>query len=600
MGVAAIFDRPRCPVVTENGRNQAAQQAATTANRGAMTGNRLSAAVGTRAADRYEWESPLRRVGLMRRLAPLITSGMVLSLLVQAPDLRTLPVWQGLVMAGALGFALSFSFESPPWCRIPTPPQVGLLLLCAVGLLLPVNLPANLLSQRLVSLISIIVVIPLVMAVPWERIPKQLHAVIPLLGVCAIYFDRIAAGSNNVSEVYYYLTTLALALYFPPRAVAIGCVLTVISALAPTGATLSGTDLTFAVLLVYMNIPIAIGIAVLGSHLRRQTGTLIDIADLIDTVAGTTDPAVVRNALCATALHASSADVALFFEQTLDHHLLLTGSHGIAIADVRLPLEATADDLGKLPLGTLGIVKAWESAVPVFLGSTRYHLVDGVAPGAGLVVRAALASPVVRNRTRLGVLALLWGGRMSSLPVGVSEAARILSQYAGLVVQQADFTAQLDTFASTDGLTGAYNRRAWDLELPLALGDAHRRHEGLTLVIIDVDNFKEYNDTHGHPAGDRLLQDLSRRWKATLRDGDYFARLGGDEFGALISTAGHAAATVVQRLRDAVPPAGCGCSIGATTLREGDTIETLLARADAVMYEVKREHHGDAPARSAR
>ena len=118
--------------------------------------------------------------------------------------------------------------------------------------------------------------------------------------------------------------------------------------------------------------------------------------------------------------------------------------------------------------------------------------------------------------------------------------------------------------ARTDALTGMANRRAWDDELPSALRSAERLGHPLSVVLIDIDYFKSFNDLHGHPAGDAALREIGRRWRASTRDIDLLARIGGEEFGLVLpGCTADEARIVVDRLRADMPP-GLTASAGIT------------------------------------
>lgn len=138
--------------------------------------------------------------------------------------------------------------------------------------------------------------------------------------------------------------------------------------------------------------------------------------------------------------------------------------------------------------------------------------------------------------------------------------------------------------SSKDALTGVANRRAWDR----ALGSAFESGMDVTVGMIDLDNFKLFNDTHGHQAGDAVLQECGRAWTGTLRDVDLVARYGGEEFGLLLPKVdAKTAMPIVARLRAATPP-GVTVSVGLATRRAGEPLTDVVARADAALYEAKR------------
>ncbi len=158
--------------------------------------------------------------------------------------------------------------------------------------------------------------------------------------------------------------------------------------------------------------------------------------------------------------------------------------------------------------------------------------------------------------------------------------------------------AQLAVLASTDGLTGLLNRRAFDLALNHALSEAMAHDQPLALLFIDADHFKRFNDLYGHPAGDALLRRLAGIIaQAARRPGDLAARYGGEEFVLLLADTGRQAA--LQRgeaLRLAVEqlaiPNGDGIatvSVGVASMlvRPAQSCAWLVAQADEAMYQAK-------------
>jgi len=156
-----------------------------------------------------------------------------------------------------------------------------------------------------------------------------------------------------------------------------------------------------------------------------------------------------------------------------------------------------------------------------------------------------------------------------------------------------------------DTLTGLPNRARLHEHLSLAVARAERNETALAVVFFDVDLFKQVNDRHGHEAGDRLLAEFARRWRAIGRDGDVLARFGGDEFVLLITdiprACAHETATAaVSRYADALKHpldlhatpgemTELGVSAGiALYPTDGTTPDALLLAADAEMYVRKR------------
>lgn len=164
------------------------------------------------------------------------------------------------------------------------------------------------------------------------------------------------------------------------------------------------------------------------------------------------------------------------------------------------------------------------------------------------------------------------------------------------------FEAMRDRFAEqigTDPLTGCLNRRALENRLRSDWRLAKRRGSHVAVVAIDLDHFKEINDSRGHPVGDLVLQQLAGIMKATARDTDTVARLGGDEFIVVLPDTGwEGAVTFAERLRQRVEEFGFGpdaamvattVSIGVALARGTDPIspEVLLHEADRSLYKAK-------------
>ena len=166
------------------------------------------------------------------------------------------------------------------------------------------------------------------------------------------------------------------------------------------------------------------------------------------------------------------------------------------------------------------------------------------------------------------------------------------------VTEERRLVNELSYQASHDDLTGLINRREFDLRLTSALQFA--RNEGLEhgVAFFDLDQFKVINDTCGHTAGDRLLQDISAILKKELRASDVLARLGGDEFALLLDTCPlNRAKEICERMRDSVQAFrmyhegkffNVSVSIGLTSIHpQSETVEEILVNADSACYIAK-------------
>ena len=163
-------------------------------------------------------------------------------------------------------------------------------------------------------------------------------------------------------------------------------------------------------------------------------------------------------------------------------------------------------------------------------------------------------------------------------------------------------TAQLEQLARemeeqslTDQLTGLPNRRSLDLKLALEIRLAVRHKVPLTLLLLDVDQFKQYNDSFGHQAGDEVLRTVGSVLQSSLRTTDFAARWGGEEFAIMLRhTDEEGSFIVAERIREAVakgdwPHRNITISVGvASLLRLNPEAGALLAQADRALYEAKR------------
>lgn len=193
-----------------------------------------------------------------------------------------------------------------------------------------------------------------------------------------------------------------------------------------------------------------------------------------------------------------------------------------------------------------------------------------------------LYQPLQHRGTTLGVLSVGWPAATSGVDARATVAA-LLAHEAAAVIARADAMDHLAGEAQTDPLTGLPNRRAWDVALRQALA----AEQPVAVAMFDFDHFKQFNDTYGHPAGDRLLKETAASWRDQLRAGDVLARLGGEEFGLLLHDCDpRTAHEVTERLRRRVSH-NRTCSAGLALTLAGDTADTVVARADRALYDAK-------------
>ena len=226
---------------------------------------------------------------------------------------------------------------------------------------------------------------------------------------------------------------------------------------------------------------------------------------------------------------------------------------------------------------------------PVIYAALAYRPVATVACGVSALVQLLVISSndadVMLPRANLFMIAAVIVG-MSALAVAASTYRDKLQR------NEKGLRRDLAALADTDGLTGCLNHRAFHEQLAVEIDRAVRAHQPLSLIVIDIDNFKSVNDTYGHPAGDMALVAVARALRRELRSVDVIGRVGGDEFAILATDTPLAgAATHARRIsrtleRECSPSVGLSIGMAELDLTEPGAAQ-LLAEADRALYHVK-------------
>jgi diguanylate cyclase (GGDEF)-like protein len=224
---------------------------------------------------------------------------------------------------------------------------------------------------------------------------------------------------------------------------------------------------------------------------------------------------------------------------------------------------------------------------------------DGFAPARFYLIAFAFAAAgILTNDLNLNGLLFPHQSLTRAFDAGLSLEALLLA------LALADRNRAMSALIALDGLTGIANRRSFDGAMSRAWDRSRRSHTALGVLMIDVDHFKRYNDTHGHQAGDEILRRVAGGvQEAVLRPDDVAARYGGEEFAIVLPLAeGEASRLVGERVRQNVralaipyPEAPSGVvtvSVGVASTRPAESgmgPSELLASADAALYQAKRE-----------
>ncbi len=187
------------------------------------------------------------------------------------------------------------------------------------------------------------------------------------------------------------------------------------------------------------------------------------------------------------------------------------------------------------------------------------------------------------------IVSLLLAAMMQEQKVAVREAETMRNELMKANVQ-------LHVLASTDTLTQLQNRGSFETHLAQEIVRAARNQTSASLILIDVDQFKRFNDEFGHPAGDQVLKTVAELLKQSVRKSDFVARYGGEEFAILLAnTDQHMASEIAERCRTSIETGvwhtrPITISVGVSTLADGDIDgEQLIAHADAALYRSKRQ-----------
>jgi diguanylate cyclase (GGDEF)-like protein len=227
-----------------------------------------------------------------------------------------------------------------------------------------------------------------------------------------------------------------------------------------------------------------------------------------------------------------------------------------------------------------------------------------MAPRSADQPRAVLTAPIVREDTLLGLVTVVdpEGGRFAR---GDFETLAGLAVQAGVAIENARLHAVVEQQAVTDALTGLANRRQFYEVLGREFERAQRFGHELGLIMLDIDDFKQVNDTLGHLAGDVVLHEVAAALQEMIREIDVAARYGGEEFAVLLPQTGReGAASLAERLRIAIaerdivfagaPIDGITASFGVSAGPEDGMGQLdLVASADAALYRAKRQGKND-------
>lgn len=211
-----------------------------------------------------------------------------------------------------------------------------------------------------------------------------------------------------------------------------------------------------------------------------------------------------------------------------------------------------------------------------------------------------VVSPLFRNEEIFGVLCIGPNIKEGGYSEENLETFAIMTNMLAIALYNAQMYQHIETLSYTDGMTGLHNYRFFRLRLKEELARARRESSQVSLSIIDVDHFKNYNDRLGHPAGDEILRKISSILKKSVRDNDIVARYGGEEFALILPATDEIGAfSLAERVRHKVedthfekqeiqPEGKITISAGLATFPEDAVIvDDLVVAADRALYHAK-------------
>ena len=248
---------------------------------------------------------------------------------------------------------------------------------------------------------------------------------------------------------------------------------------------------------------------------------------------------------------------------------------------------------------------AWATGQPVMVSDMA---AEGIAPATRerrYKTRSFISYPITINARKVGLLNLTdkeGGGNFNEVDLSLLE---IIAPQVALALERAEWqekATQFQLMSITDPLTGLPNRRYLEERLSEEVNRSKRYDHHMSFLMIDIDDFKTYNDRNGHQAGDLALQMTAHALKVALRSADVAARYGGEEFCILLPQTSLAEARVIaERVREKVedtsyphaksqPQGAVTISTGVSTLSKTiDTAEQMIWAADRALYEAKDE-----------
>ncbi|MDR3565462.1 MAG: diguanylate cyclase [Negativicutes bacterium] len=340
------------------------------------------------------------------------------------------------------------------------------------------------------------------------------------------------------------------------------------------------------------------GAAITAALLFEQTKMRLDeekfLYQIAQTTGATIDATTIMEQCTAHVARALGADAAVGFLVTDYQKKILTYKTSLGLTSRPTDFEVTypeMDELIKSPAPTLTVAEKFPPCK---------ELCGDRAGGPIMIL------PLPVNHRLLGVIVLGWRRFISPERLERTSFAGLLGRQIALGLENAHLYHQIKAMALSDGLTGLANRRNLDMFLKTELRRAAALKRPLSLIMLDLDKFKIYNDTYGHPVGDKLLTELGKMLQQTVRSIDLPARYGGEEFCIILPECSNPEAmALAEKIRQKVETAHFPDNLGTVTAQitaslgvatydpalglAPPDIERFVASADEALYQAKNQ-----------
>ena len=326
--------------------------------------------------------------------------------------------------------------------------------------------------------------------------------------------------------------------------------------------------------------------------LQKQIDALRDLIEVAKTVVSTLDLDTLLQAIMVSAMHYAetpAGSVALY--DSKEKELSLHAHSGLSAEFVKVE---------RWPVSSGGLTEQILNSGEIFIvadteNSSFFHNPVAVKEG----IRSLICVPLIFQDEIVGIL-YLDDFKPREFDRGRLELLAILASFAALAIYNARLHNKTKLMAITDFLTGLYNHRYFQQILTQELGRATRYEKMLSMIILDIDNFKSFNDRFGHAVGDKVLIAIGEIIQRSLRKVDYAFRYGGEEFVILLpETPLENAILTVERIRERIAdeasnsvPEACGSrvtvSAGVACFPDNGTRrEDLFSLMDSYLYKAK-------------